>query len=111
MNKEITIEQNGVTQGTENPVYEVAGKDGHIQAIPSDEGLYVPMALCPGETKMGDLVTKTVEKTGITTVKFPSVLNQTLIDKLDGFEKTTEMNSAIGEPVEVWVGEWKVGME
>jgi len=33
-------------------------------------------------------------------------LNTTLIDKLDGFEKTVETHDAIGEPVDVWVGEW-----
>jgi len=104
----VTIDKIDTTQ-TGEPVYEIGGSDGTIEAIPSGSELYIPIVMCDGDTKMGDLVTKAVNELDRTTVKFPNVLNPQLIKKLDGFEKTTEIHEGIGEPVDVWVGEWDTG--
>lgn len=90
-----------------NPVYEVERGDGHLVCIPDTDALYIPVVMCSGETKMSALVDDCVERFDETTIKFPTVLNQTLIDKLDGFEKTHETHDKTGEQVDVWVGRWE----
>ena len=107
---QITLTHVDNTVDTGNKVFKVEGEDGQLHCIPvpKDGEMYVPTIMCPGETRFSELLTAAVERFKITTIKIPTVLNGELIEKLDGFEKTTEMHEAIGEPVDVWVGEWRV---
>ena len=109
MNEQITITHVDNTVEADNKVYKVEGDDGQLHCIPVPEmdEMYVPTIMCPRQTRFSDLLTAAVEKFEITTIKIPTVLNDELIKKLDGFEKTTEIHEGLGEPVDVWVGEWE----
>ena len=108
MSEQISITHVDNTASSGDEVYKVEGKDGQLHCIPvSEDGeMYVPTIMCPRKTRFSDLLTAAVDRFEITTIKIPTILNGELIEKLDGFEKTTEMHEGIGEPVEVWVGEW-----
>lgn len=107
MSETIRMKQHSLTRVSNNPVYKLSKGDGYIEAIDAGDAIYIPIVMCNGETRMSDLVTHAVEELEQTTVKFPNVLNNELIEKLEGFKQTYEYSDGFGEQVEVWVGEWE----
>jgi len=91
-----------------NPVYEWAGDDGHIVAIPDNGELFIPAVMSGDEVGLERLVSSVVRELEQNSLCFSNVINDELKECLNGFTEEQEYAPVYDEHVTVLRGEWSL---
>jgi hypothetical protein len=91
------------------PCYEVKRDGSNIHLIHDTDNdiLYISHAVTKYQDDFKKMMNKVTEELATTHIKFTMVVNEDLINSLQGFTQKTEIHEELGDEVTVLEGEWK----
>ena len=106
--EEIEIEYKEDTVDTGNPAYEVTLGGGFMLFVhvKSEDRLYISHVSSKNKGDFSKMMDAIVKELNTNRIKFTMVINDSLMEVLEGFKAKKEFHNNVGEMGTVLVGEW-----